>query len=123
MNSPPDNRALIVRPATNFLEGHRYVVAVRGLRDGNGDALASSPAFAAYRDGTCTTDPRFELRRGHMESLFDTLRRAGVERDDLQLAWDFTIASGQAIAGRMLHIRDDAFRALRGRTPRSPSRR
>jgi len=117
MNSPPDNRALIVRPATNFLEGHRYVVAVRGLVDGTGAPLAPSPAFAAYRDGTCTTDPAFESRREQMESLFETLHRAGVEREDLQLAWEFTVASSRTLAGRLLHIRDDAFRSLRGRVP------
>jgi hypothetical protein len=117
MNSPADNRALIVRPAVNFLEGHRYVVAVRGLVDGGGAALPASPAFAAYRDATCTTDGTFESRRAHMESLFTTLGRAGVARGDLQLAWDFTIASGQAIAGRMLAMRDDAFAWLGGRAP------
>jgi hypothetical protein len=117
MNSPPDNRALVVRPATNFLEGHRYVVAIRHLVDGAGVAIAPSPAFAAYRDLTCTTDATFESRRSHMESLFKTLGRAGVARTDLQLAWDFTIASGQAIAGRMLAIRDDAFAFLGGRAP------
>lgn len=116
-NSPPANRALIVRPATNFLERHRYVVAVRRMVDAAGAMLAPSPAFAAYRDGACTTDPAFEARRPRMESVFRTLARAGVARGDLQLAWDFTVASKQSIAGRLLHIRDDAFRFLRGRTP------
>jgi hypothetical protein len=116
-NSPADNRALIVRPAVNFLEGHRYVVAVRHMVDGGGMPLAPSPAFAAYRDLACTTDATFEGRRPHMESLFKTLGRAGVARTDLQLAWDFTIASGQAIAGRLLAMRDDAFAALGGRAP------
>jgi hypothetical protein len=87
MNSPPDNRALIVRPATNFLEGRRYVVAVRRLVDATGTPLPASAAFAAYRDGVCTTDPTFESRRAHMEDVFKTLARAGVERGDLQLAW------------------------------------
>jgi hypothetical protein len=117
-NSAPANRALIVRPATNFLERHRYVVAVRRMVDGTGATLPPSPAFAAYRDGTCTTDATFEARRAHMEGLFRTLHRAGIARADLQLAWDFTVASKQAIAGRMLHIRDDAFRFLRGGTPK-----
>jgi hypothetical protein len=112
MNSPPSNRALIVRPATNFLENHRYVVGVRRLVDADGVAIPPSPAFAAYRDGTCTTDPTFESRREHMESLFDVLRGAGVEPGELQLAWDFTVASVRTLAGRLLHIRDDAFRSL-----------
>jgi hypothetical protein len=117
MNSAPENRALIVRPATNFLEGRRYVVAVRRLVDGTGTPLPASAAFAAYRDGVCTTDPSFESRRAHMEQIFKTLARAGVERGDLQLAWDFTVASARSIAGRMLHMRDDAFRWLGSRVP------
>ena len=117
MNSDPGNRALIVRPATNFLEGRRYVVAVRRLVDATGTAIPASAAFAAYRDGVCTTDPTFESRRAHMEDVFKTLARAGVERGDLQLAWDFTVASAQSIAGRMLHMRDDAFRWLGSRVP------
>jgi hypothetical protein len=116
-NAPPENQALIVRPATNFLERHRYVVAVRGLVDAGGQPLAPSPAFAAYRDGVCTTDPVFESRRKSMEKVFRVLRRAGVARDDLQLAWEFTVASSRSIAGRMLHVRDDAFRWLGRRAP------
>jgi len=116
-NSPPENRALIIRPATNFLEGHRYVIALRRLVDGNGNTIPPSPAFASYRDFLCTSDPTFESRRRHMEDVFITLRRAGVERSELQLAWDFTVASSHTLAGRMLHIRDDAFRALGSRAP------
>ncbi len=117
MNSPPSERALIIHPATNFLEGHRYVVALRGLVDGSGTPLPTSPAFAAYRDGTCTTDATFEARRAHMEQLFGALGRAGVASENLQLAWDFTIGSARSIAGRMLDIRNDAFRWLGRRAP------
>jgi hypothetical protein len=117
LNSPAGARAVIVRPATNFLEGHRYVVALRGIVDATSTPLPASPAFAAYRDVTCTTDATFESRREHMESLFNTLKRAGVGRPSLQLAWDFTVASSKSIAGRMLRIRDDAFHWLGGRAP------
>jgi hypothetical protein len=110
--SAPDSQSVIVRPATNFVDKHHYIVAVRHLVDAGGSALAPSPAFAAYRDGTCTTDPVFESRRPRMENVFQALRAAGIERGDLQLAWDFTVASSTSIAGRMLHIRDDAFRVL-----------
>jgi hypothetical protein len=106
------SQSLIVRPAVNFIDGHHYVVAVRHLVDGGGNPLAPSPAFAAYRDGTCTTDAAFESRRPSVEAIFKTLDRAGIERADLQLAWDFTVASSQSIAGRLLHIRDDAFKFL-----------
>src|SRR5262249_16860657 len=113
----PGSQSVIVRPAVNFVDGHHYVVAVRHLVDANGEALPPSPAFAAYRDGTCTTDPIFESRRPAMESIFRTLGKAGVGRGDLQLAWDFTVASTQSLTGRMIHIRDDAFKFLGSKAP------
>jgi hypothetical protein len=117
VNSPPENRALVLRAAVNFREGRRYIVAVRRLVDASGRMLPASPAFASYRDATCTTDATFEARRPHMEKLFAVLWRAGVRRDDLQLAFDFTVASGRNIADRLLTIRDDAFRELGHRAP------
>jgi hypothetical protein len=52
-----------------------------------------------------------------MEDLFRRLERANVARDDLQLAFDFTIASSKSIAGRLLRMRDDAFKWLGGAAP------
>src|SRR5690606_33436233 len=56
-------------------------------------------------------------RRGHYEQLFGELATAGVARDDLLIAWDFTVASADSLAGRMLHIRDDAFADLGSASP------
>ncbi|MGH2837350.1 MAG: hypothetical protein ACRDJY_03240, partial [Thermoleophilaceae bacterium] len=47
-----------------------------------------------------------------LEPVLDTLEKAGIARDGLYLAWDFTVASAESLAGRMLHIRDDAFAQL-----------
>ncbi len=47
-----------------------------------------------------------------MEQIFSTLDARVSTRGDLYLAWDFTIASATNLAGRMLHIRDDAFHKL-----------
>jgi hypothetical protein len=103
----PADRNVIVRPARNFLEGHRYIVALRRM----GGAKPSA-AFGALRDGVVSTDDSLEARRRHFEDLFATLARSGVARDDLFLAWDFTIASERNLSERMLHIRDDAFASL-----------
>ncbi len=48
----------------------------------------------------------------HFEGIFQTLRRAGIGRRDLYLAWDFTVASDRNIAERVLHMRNDAFAQL-----------
>jgi hypothetical protein len=107
-----DQRALVVRPAVNFREGHRIVVGLRRLRDASGATIEPGDAFRAYRDGTKTTDPTVEERRPHMQDVLKALDGAGVKRDDLFLAWDFTVASRRNLSERMLHIRDDAFQSL-----------
>jgi hypothetical protein len=109
---------LLIHPAANFADGHRIVVGLRGLVDAHGNAISVTPAFAAYRDGQRTTDDAFEARRASMEQIFAVLTAAGVRRADLQLAWDFTIASTQSLTGRMLAMRDDAFGALGKAAPK-----
>ena len=107
-----DQRTLIVRQARNLEPGHRYVVAYRRLVDRAGATFEPAPGFAISRDRVRTTAARLEARRAHMEDLFATLERAGLERADLQLAFDFTVASDEGLTGRLLHMRDDAFAAL-----------
>jgi hypothetical protein len=114
----PADTALMVHPARNFEEGERYIVALRDLRAADGHGLEAGRAFRLYRDGVRTDSPAFEARRGHMESLFHTLKRAGIERRDLYLAWDFTVASGRSLSRRMLSIRDRAFSELGDRNLR-----
>ncbi len=75
------------------------------------------PAAAEPRvQAPAGTGPRTKAfkRRRHAHGGASSRRssRAGIERDDLYLAWDFTVASARGLSGRLRHIRDDAFRAL-----------
>ena len=105
--STPADTALIIRPAVNFDEGARYIVALRNMKDSAGKKIEAQPAFAAYRDGTAT-GPRAE----HFEEIFTTLEQADIGRKNLYLAWDFTVASERNLSERILSIRDDAFAQL-----------
>ncbi len=110
---------LILRPARNFTEGHRYVVALRHLRDANGAPIGARDAFRFFRDRIATS-PRidaFEARRSRMERIFGDLAQAGIARDDLYLAWDFTVASERNLSERVLAARDDALKQLGDSTP------
>ena len=78
--STPADTTLLIHPAQDWTEGHRYVVALRDLRGADGRRLPAGPAFRRYRDGIPTADRAFERRRAHMESLFRTLGRAGIPR-------------------------------------------
>jgi len=113
----PEGQALIIRPAKNLLESRRYIVALRNLRDADGAPLEPSPLFRAYRDKLNTGIEVYERRRPAMEDIFARLERAGVAREELFLAWDFTVASQRNITERLLHIRDQAFARLGGGAP------
>jgi hypothetical protein len=111
--APDDaHRLLFVRPARSFREGHRYIVAIRNVVDGAGQPIQPSDVFRAYRDRLDTGIDAIEGRRAHMDDVFHRLRRAGVGRDGLVLAWDFTVASGENLSERLLAMRDDAFGQL-----------
>src|SRR5262245_58183382 len=119
-NAPPPSSAtgaLIIHPAVNFAENTRYIVALRSLKDTDGAIIPPGTDFLAYRDNTPTGDGIKEARRAHMESLFTTLAAAGVARDDLYLAWDFTVASQRNLTERMLFVRDDGFARLGTNAP------
>ncbi len=103
----PTEESLQIHPATNFLEGHRYIVALRNLRGADGSLIKPGAAFAALRSGQ---GPK--ARRKHFAAIFKTLKKAGVSQKSLYLAWDFTVGSGKIIAGRLLAMRNDAFKQL-----------
>jgi hypothetical protein len=107
-----DQRALYLRAGVNYDEGQRYIVAMRRLKDASGATIEANPVFATYRDDVSTDVPHVEARRSAMEDIFARLAAAGIARDDLYLAWDFTVASQRNLSERMLHIRDDAFADL-----------
>jgi hypothetical protein len=117
----PNERLLIVRPAVNLREGHRYLVALRNLRDARGRIIPAGPQFAAYRDRRPgpAHDPTFEeSRRGEVDRIIREIERAErargmpFRRQDLYLAWEFTVASERNLSERVLRIRDEAFAAL-----------
>ncbi len=90
------DRNLFIRPGRNFREGHRYIVALRNLTRADGSIMQPQRPFQVYRDRIYTTTPAVESRRAHMEDLFASLGRAGIERGDPYLAWDFTVGSARA---------------------------
>lgn len=110
--STPDRAALLIHPAENFAAGHRYIVAMRNLEDGDGDVLDAPQGFRYYRDDLPSKKAAINSQRRRFERIFKTLRRARINRSDLYLAWDFTVASDESIAGRLLEMRDDAMAQL-----------
>ena len=108
----PANVNLIIRPAVNFEEGTRYIVALRRLKNASGATIRPRRPFVDFLTGRPTADPEQEARRPHMEEILATLRQAGIGSRELFLAWDFTVASERNLSERALFIRNSAFTAL-----------
>ena len=104
--------ALLIHPVTQFESGHRYIVAMRKLRDASNAKLPAPEGFRYYRDDLPSDEAAINDQRKRFDKVFRALRKVKVKRKSLYLAWDFTVASDDNIAKRLLHIRDDAFNQL-----------
>lgn len=111
----PDRQLLIVRPAVALEEGATYLVGLRGLREGAGRPIA---APAAFTSALAATGRHRTARDSQVQHIAASLAAHGVRTRDLYLAWDFTVASEQNLTGRMLAIRDTAFKALGRSAPK-----
>jgi hypothetical protein len=108
-----DDVNLIIRAAKNYTPGHRYVVVLRNLKDASNAAVPPDAPFKACADGDEITDPALLYRCNQLDDkVFPVLADEGISRDNLYLAWDFTVASDESTTGRALEIRDDAFARL-----------
>lgn len=111
-SSTPKSAAVLIHPAKNFAAGHRYIVAMRNLKNAKGKVLSAPEGFRYYRDDLPTKKGAIKHQHNRFESIFTTLRKAKIDRSDLYLAWDFTVASDENIAGRLLKMRDESFAQL-----------
>lgn len=104
-----ERQALLISPQVRLAPGHRYVVAIAGLKNSMGRPIPALAGFAALRDGKL--DPG-SVRSGelpHMTDLFAMLQHHGIVKETLQLAWDFVTASDETATGPVLRMRDQAL--------------
>ena len=111
-SSTPEETALLIHPAVNYVAGHRYIVALRDLRGPENGKLRAPEGFRLYRDDLPSANAAVNSQRPRFDRIFRELRDAGVRRAGLYLAWDFTVASDENIAERLLFMRNDAFAEL-----------
>jgi hypothetical protein len=109
----PDSQALFLRPSQRLIGGHRYAVAITTrVKAKNGGALPIPAGFAALRDGTSSSHPLLEAMRPRFGDVLAALATAGVAKDQLVVAWDFTVASDAWIHRDMIAARDRTLAAL-----------
>ncbi len=102
-------RALVIRPARNLVEGHTYAVGIGEMRDAAGAVVAAPSGFRVFRDDLPSSSRRVEGERVRAEFAIDQVAAAGLDRDTLHLAWTFTVASTRNLAERQIHMRDEAL--------------
>jgi hypothetical protein len=105
----PAQTALLIHPAVNLAEGHRYIVALRDLRDADGNVIPAQAPFASLLSGHGRPS---DQKRYFDHAIFPQLQRAGIDPRSLYLAWDFTVASRQSLTDTILFMRDDALAKL-----------
>lgn len=103
------DQAFIVRPFVRLDNETRYIVAFQHLNDAAGSPIVPPLGFAHLLAGDVDGHPVLEPLAARYETeIFPLLEQHGVERADLQLAWDFTTGSDTHNTRDLLQIRDDA---------------
>ncbi len=103
-------QVVILRPAQRLTPGHRYAVAItRAARTAAGGVPTVSPGFRALLDGAAQRDPRLMRLAPRYTDIFAALGRAGIQRADLLLAWDFTTATERFLTAPVVAMRDRAL--------------
>jgi len=91
----------------------RFIVAIRDMKNTAGSLLEPSAAFRPLRDQTASTWRGMHARRAHYEAeIFPALDTAGVARETLQIAWDFTTQSEADATGLGVAMRDALYAAI-----------
>ena len=104
-----ERHVLVVRPAVILEHDTHYVVGLRGLVDPDGVLLPAPDGFVALRNGLDSDDHDVLRQRERFESVvFPTLEAAGVDRSELQLAWDFHTVSEENALSEARWVMDDA---------------
>ncbi|HYI63053.1 MAG TPA: DUF4214 domain-containing protein [Acidimicrobiales bacterium] len=102
-------RALVVRPARNLLDGHTYAVGIGPVRTASGAAVTAPAGFRVFRDQLPSGSRRVNEQREPTEAAIDAVVEAGLDRSTLHLAWTFTVASTRNLAERIVHMRDETL--------------
>ena len=110
--------ALVIRPLARLASRHRYVVVLHGLVRPDGSEVPPPDGFRRLRDGETWGDPVLSGLASHFDdAVFPVIEAAGVERSEVQLAWDFTTESDENVTGDLLAIRADAMKRMETEPP------
>ena len=105
-----DRRAFLIRPLVRLKNATRYVVAIHGLKDHDHTPVEAPEGFRRIRDkeakGHGILGP---LADHYEEKIFPVIEDFGLQRSELQLAWDFTTQTREHVTRDMLTVRENAL--------------
>lgn len=105
----PVDQALIIRPLATLAPDTDYVVILRrGLTTPAGLPHVANPAFVALRDGVPTDVPEIERQRGSFERVNRVIEDAGLNPDEVILAWSFHTRSEVQVVSPLLRMQQIA---------------
>lgn len=104
-----EDRSFMIRPVVRLKDATRYIVAIRHVKNASGETITPSAAFQALRDEAPSCDVSVDRRRALYSDIFAKLEKAGINRGDLQIAWDYTTSSRENNTRWMVAMRDDAL--------------
>ena len=103
-----EGRHAVIKPLAPLEHGRSYIVIITDLRDSDGQPFTSPDGFTAIRDSILTDNDRIESARDRFEAAFESLAQAGLEREDLLIAWEIPVASEEQVLGPIRSMREQA---------------
>jgi hypothetical protein len=114
----PERAAIVIHPMVRLDARTRYVVALRRVEAASGGVAPPAEGFRRLRDGEADAEPLLAPLVDSFEAdVFAPLVEAGWRRDELQLAWSFTVGSREAVVADMLDVRAAALAWLEENQP------
>lgn len=114
----PERQAMVIHPVVGLKPRTRYIFAIRNAKGLDGSTLAAPEGFRRIRDHLTKGDGQLDPVAQRFEAeIFPELEAAGVNRSELQLAWDFTTGSTEHVTADMLRVRELTLAWLASNTP------
>lgn len=112
----PERQAIVIHPTIRLAHETRYVVALRSIERPDGELAAAAEGFRRLRQGNADGDVA-PLADHYESNIFPLIEAQGWQRDELQLAWDFTVGSHDAAVRDMLRVRELTLAWLQDNEP------
>ena len=97
-----------------MVDGDRYIVVLRGLMNNKNGIIQPSELFKNIRDNATNNNDESYMKRlnYYNTQIFPYLAQNNIDRESLQLTWDFTVMTTDMQTERMINMRDDAFNRI-----------